>query len=166
MAGSDSRIPISKTYKIFIDGKFPRTESGRYFTLENDGRLIANMCRSSRKDLRNAVVACRSAFGGWSSFNSYLRGQILYRISEILEGRREQFITELVIQGVSKRKAKREVFKSIDRLVYYAGWADKYQQIFSSVNPVSSPHFNFSMLEPVTICQIAPPFVLTLLIPK
>ena len=158
MAASTSRVPVAKTYKIYIDGKFPRTESGRYFTVENDdGDVIANVCRSSRKDFRNAVVAARKAFPGWSNASAYLRGQILYRIAEMLEGRRDQFITELVIQGSAKRRARQEVDASIDRLIYYAGWSDKYQQIFSAVNPVSSSHFNFSVLEPTGVVALLAP---------
>lgn len=158
MAGAGSRVPVAKTYKIYIDGKFPRTESGRYFTLENDdGAVIANICRGSRKDFRNAVVAARNAFSGWSGASAYLRGQILYRIAEMLEGRKEQFVAELVLQGVSKRNAKKEVEASIDRLIYYAGWSDKYQQIFSAVNPVSSAHFNFSVLEPTGVVSVLAP---------
>ena len=104
MAGSGTRVPVDKTYKIYIDGKFPRTESGRYFVLaDSDGAVLANMCRGSRKDFRNAVVAARKAFSGWSGANAYLRGQILYRIAEMLEGRSEQFVTELTSQGLSKR---------------------------------------------------------------
>ena len=158
MAGSTSRMPVAKTYKIYIGGKFPRTESGRYFTIDGgDGSVIANICRGSRKDFRNAVVAARKAFPGWSGASAYLRGQILYRIAEMLEGRAEQFVAELVLQGVSKRRARKEVDVSIDRLIYYAGWSDKYQQIFSAVNPVSSPHFNFSMLEPTGVVSVLAP---------
>ena len=158
MAKTAERVSVAKTYKIYIGGKFPRTESGRYFTLSNSrGVVIANVCRGSRKDFRNAVVAARSAVAGWSSASAYLRGQILYRIAEMLEGRREQFIAELELQGVSKRKASTEVDASIDRLVYYAGWADKYQQVFSAVNPVSSSHFNFSVLEPTGVVAIMAP---------
>jgi acyl-CoA reductase-like NAD-dependent aldehyde dehydrogenase len=158
MATSGSRVPVAKTYKIYIDGKFPRTESGRYFALENaDGVLIANVCRGSRKDFRNSVVAARAAFAGWSAASAYLRGQILYRIAEMLEGRSEQFVSELKLQGVSKRRAQQEVEASIDRLIYYAGWSDKYQQIFSSVNPVSSSHFNFSVLEPTGVVAMLAP---------
>ena len=158
MAASGTRVPVAKTYKIYIDGKFPRTESGRYFALENsNGDSIANICRGSRKDFRNSVVAARTAFGGWSATSAYLRGQILYRIAEMLEGRSEQFVTELMLQGESKRRARNEVDASIDRLIYYAGWSDKYQQIFSSVNPVSSSHFNFSVLEPTGVVSILAP---------
>lgn len=158
MAGATSRVPVEKTYKIYIGGKFPRTESGRYFPLaDGNGNVIANICRGSRKDFRNAVVAARGAFQGWSSAAAFLRSQILYRIAEMLEGRRDQFIDELVVQGLSKRRAKKEVDLSIDRLIYYAGWADKYQQIFSSVNPVSSSHFNFSVMEPTGVVSILAP---------
>jgi acyl-CoA reductase-like NAD-dependent aldehyde dehydrogenase len=158
MVSTASRVAVAKTYKIYIDGKFPRTESGRYFPLEDkDGNVLANVSLSSRKDFRNAVVAARNAFGKWSGASAYLRGQILYRIAEMLEGRREQFIAELVTQGVTKRRAAAEVDASTDRLIYYAGWADKYQQIFSAVNPVSSSHFNFSMLEPTGVVAIIAP---------
>ncbi len=153
-----ARLPIAKTYKIYIGGKFPRTESGRCYALARDGGpVIANVCRSSRKDFRDAVVAARQAFGAWSGASAYLRGQILYRIGEMLEGRSEQFVAELGLQGLSKRRAHTEVIAAIDRLVYYAGWADKYQQIFSAVNPVSSSHFNFSVLEPTGVVAILAP---------
>jgi acyl-CoA reductase-like NAD-dependent aldehyde dehydrogenase len=153
-----SRLPVAKTYKIYIGGKFPRTESGRYFKLEGkQGQVIANVCRGSRKDFRNAVVAARKAQSGWAQTSAYLRGQILYRIAEMLEGRREQFVAELVLQGATRRGAAKEVDLSIDRLIYFAGWADKYQQVFSAVNPVSSSHFNFSVLEPTGVVSIIAP---------
>ncbi len=152
------RIAVAKTYKIYIDGKFPRTESGRYFTLEDKrGNVIANMCRSSRKDFRNSVVAARKAQTSWAKASAYLRGQILYRIAEMLEGRREQFVSELVLQGATNRAAENEVDTSIDRLIYFAGWADKFQQVFSAVNPVSSSHFNFSVLEPTGVVSMLAP---------
>ncbi|MBJ90038.1 MAG: aldehyde dehydrogenase [Woeseia sp.] len=158
MVGPHSRVPVAKTYKIYIDGKFPRTESGRYFPLKDvDDQVVANLCRSSRKDFRNAVVSARKAFPNWSSASAYLRGQILYRIAEMLEGRRDQFISELVLQGLSKRRARKEVEASIDRLIYFAGWSDKYQQVFSAVNPVNSSHFNFSVLEPTGVVSILAP---------
>ncbi|MEJ2298976.1 MAG: aldehyde dehydrogenase family protein, partial [Woeseiaceae bacterium] len=122
-----ARIPVAKTYKIYIDGKFPRTESGRYFALEDArGSVLANVCRGSRKDFRNAVVAARKAQPAWAGASAYLRGQVLYRIAEMLEGRRDQFVAELALQGVSQRAAEKEVDLSIDRLIYFAGWADKY----------------------------------------
>ena len=158
MATTAARLPVAKTYKIFIDGKFPRTESGRYFALEDKkGALIANVCQGSRKDFRNSVVAARKAQAGWAKASAFLRGQILYRIAEMLEGRRDQFVAELVLQSVSPAAAQKEVDASIDRLIYYAGWADKYQQIFSTVNPVSSSHFNFSVLEPTGVVSILAP---------
>jgi acyl-CoA reductase-like NAD-dependent aldehyde dehydrogenase len=152
------RIAVAKTYKIYIDGKFPRTESGRYFALtDKRGKVIANVCRSSRKDFRNAVVAARKAQAGWAAASAYLRGQIIYRIAEMLEGRREQFTAELALQGSTPAQAAREVDTAIDRLIYYAGWSDKYQQVFSSVNPVASSHFNFSVLEPTGIVAVIAP---------
>ena len=143
---------------MYIGGKFPRTESGRYFTLKNTkGEEVANMCKGSRKDFRNAVVEARKAFEPWSNKTAYNRSQILYRIAEMLEGRRAQFIDELMQMGSTKKQAEEEVFTSIDRLIYYAGWADKYQQISSSVNPVSGAFFNFTVLEPTgVVTAIAP----------
>ena len=158
------RLDIMKTYKIYIDGKFPRTESGRYYTLENSsGKTIANICESSRKDFREAVVAARKAQPGWSSKSAYNKAQILYRIAEMLEGRRDQFISELKEQGSSNSQAEKEINLSIDRLVYYAGWCDKFQQVFSSVNPVESSHFNFSVPEPMGVISILSPESLGLL---
>ena len=150
-----SRLEVLKTYKIFIGGQFPRTESGRYYTpLDSKGKALANICLSSRKDVRNAVVAARKAFGPWSERSAFNRGQILYRIAEMLEGRQAQFVDELMRQGSSKLAATNEVNLSIDRIVYYAGWCDKYNQVVSSVNPVSSSHFNFSSLEPMGVVGI------------
>jgi len=150
-----SRIDVLKTYKIFIGGQFPRTESGRYYTpLDSKGKALANICLSSRKDVRNAVVAARKAFGPWSERSAFNRGQILYRIAEMLEGRQAQFVDELMRQGSSKVAATNEVNLSIDRIVYYAGWCDKYNQVVSSVNPVSSSHFNFSSLEPMGVVGV------------
>lgn len=150
-----SRIEVLKTYKIFIGGQFPRTESGRYYPLMNSkNETIANICLSSRKDYRNSVSAARSAFSGWSERAAFNRGQILYRIAEMLEGRKEQFVKELVSQGIKAKQAEEEVSASIDRLVYYAGWCDKYQQIYSSVNPVASSHFNFSVPEPMGVIAV------------
>jgi len=153
-----SRIDIMKTYKLYIGGKFPRTESGRYFAVHNKKEeLLANMCLASRKDFRNAVVAARKAQSAWQNTTALNKGQILYRIAEMLEGRKDQFIKELEIQGTSTKKAKEEVAAAIDRLVYYAGWSDKFQQIFSAVNPVSSAHFNFSTPEPMGVISIVAP---------
>jgi acyl-CoA reductase-like NAD-dependent aldehyde dehydrogenase len=153
-----ARIEILKTYKLFIGGQFPRTESGRFYALKNTkGTSIANICLSSRKDVRNAVQAARKAFGGWSEKTAFNRGQILYRIAEMLEGRRDQFIAELQVQGVGKTKAEKEVEIAIDRIVYYAGWCDKYNQVLSAVNPVSSSHFNFSVYEPTGVVGVFAP---------
>lgn len=153
-----SRLNVNKTYKIFIGGKFPRTESGRYYPVnDKKGNLVANACLSSRKDFRNAVVASRKAFDSWSGATALNRGQILYRLAEMLEGRKNQFEAEIQAMGSSESKAKKEVEEAIDRLVYYAGWSDKYQQIYSAVNPVSSPHFNFSVPEPTGVVAIIAP---------
>jgi acyl-CoA reductase-like NAD-dependent aldehyde dehydrogenase len=152
------RLNVLKTYKIYIGGQFPRTESGRYYAAKNSkGEVLANMCMCSRKDFREAAVAARTAFGGWSARSAFNRGQILYRIAEMLEGRKAQFIDELILQGAKKQQAINEVETSIDRLIYYSGWCDKYQQIFSSVNPVSSAHFNFSQLEPMGVAAVIAP---------
>mgnify|MGYP003330813874 CR=1 FL=1 len=152
------RLTVLKTYKIYIGGQFPRTESGRYYTaMSPKGEHLANMCLCSRKDVRDAIGTARGAFGGWSSRSAFNRGQILYRIAEMLEGRKVQFIEELMQQGSSRIAAEKEVSLSIDRLIYYSGWCDKYQQIFSSVNPVASSHFNFSALEPMGVITIVAP---------
>ncbi len=151
------RLEVLKTYKIYIGGKFPRTESGRYYTPENKkGEQLGNICLSSRKDVRNAVVAARKAFGGWAERPAFNRSQILYRIAEMLEGRKGQFVDELVFQGASQKDANAEVELSIDRLIYYAGWCDKINQVLGSVNPVSSSHFNFSVTEPTGVVGVVP----------
>lgn len=153
-----SRLEILKTYKLYIGGQFPRTESGRFYTpTDAKGNPLANVCLASRKDFRNAVVAARKAFGSWSERAAFNRGQILYRIAEMLEGRRAQFEEEIIKQGKSAKEAKQEVDLSIDRLVYYTGWCDKYQQVFSAVNPVASSHFNFSVLEPTGVVGVIAP---------
>ena len=153
-----SRIPVNKTYKLYIGGKFPRTESGRYFKLQNSsGEVIANVCRGSKKDIRDAVVAARKGFQEWSKKTAYNTGQILYRIAETLEGRKAQFTETLCLQGMKPAAAFNEVTEAIDRIVYYAGWCDKYRQIFSTVNPVESSHFNFSYPEPTGVVTIIAP---------
>lgn len=152
------RITVLKTYKLYIGGQFPRSESGRYYSVLNSkNQIIANACLSSRKDFRNAVVAARVAFAGWSDKTSFNRGQILYRVAEMLEGRKTQFTEELMKQGLSKKEAVQEVELSIERWVYYSGWCDKYQALFSSVNPVASPHFNFSVPEPMGVVSVIAP---------
>lgn len=155
---SSKRLEVLKTYKIYIGGQFPRTESGRYYVPTNaDGKKLANVCLSSRKDFRDSVVSARSAYGGWSTRAAFNRGQILYRMAEMLEGRKAQFIDELIQQDSSKGKAEKEVNLAIDRLIHYAGWCDKYQQLFSAVNPVASSHFNFSVPEPTGVVSIIAP---------
>lgn len=147
-----NRLSVQKTYKLFIGGKFPRTESGRYYEQKDAaGNLLANMCLASRKDFRNAVVAARGAFGGWGARSAFNRSQILYRIAEMLEGSRAQFVKELTLMGASNPEAEIEVNQSVDRLIYYAGWCDKYMQVFSAVNPVASSHFNFTVPEPTGV---------------
>lgn len=151
-------MKVLKTYKIFIGGQFPRTESGRHYSIKNDkDELIANMCLSSRKDFRNAVVAARKAQGGWAAKTAYNRSQILYRLAEMLDARKASFIEEMMDLGLTKKAAEHEVTASVDRLVYYAGWCDKYTALFSSVNPTASAHFNFSVHEPSgVIAAVAP----------
>jgi acyl-CoA reductase-like NAD-dependent aldehyde dehydrogenase len=158
MATTEKRLEVLKTYKIYIGGQFPRTESGRYYIATNKkGENVANVCLGSRKDFRDAVVAARNAFGGWSGRAAFNRGQILYRIAEMLEGRKAQFIDELIKQDSTRVQAENEVNLCIDRLIYYSGWCDKFQQLFSSVNPVASSHFNFSVPEPTgVVAAIAP----------
>jgi len=153
-----NRIDVKKTYKTYINGKFTRTESGRYYPVKTkDDKLRANMCRCSRKDVREAVVAARNALEGWKSRTAYNRGQIIYRIAEVLETRKDSFVDELKQAGYTSRKAVNEVEITIDRLIYYAGWTDKYQQVFSTVNPVASAHFNFSVPEPMGVTGIIAP---------
>ena len=153
-----NRLDIRKTYKLYINGKFSRTESGRYSKWTSpDKSVIINVCRGSRKDFRNAIVAARKSFDGWSNLSAFNRGQILYRIGEMLEGRRDQFINELMIQGSTNKEAEQELKQSIDRLIYYAGWTDKFQQIFSRVNPVSMPYFNFTVPEATGIVAVIAP---------
>lgn len=143
------RLEVLKTFKIYINGAFPRTESGRYYVPTNSkGERLGNICLSSRKDIRNAVVAARKAQEAWAGRSAYNNSQILYRIAENLESRKAEFV-DLVSkeQSITAVKAKEIVETSIDRLIYFAGWSDKFQQLFSSVNPVASSHFNFSMVE-------------------
>ncbi len=155
---SSKRLEVLKTYKLYIGGQFPRTESGRYYILINSaGKKLANVCLGSRKDFRDAVVAARGAFGKWADRAAFNRSQILYRMAEMLEGRKAQFIDELIQQDATKAKAEKEVNLAIDRLIYYAGWCDKYQQLFSAVNPVASSHFNFSVPEPTGVVSIIAP---------
>jgi acyl-CoA reductase-like NAD-dependent aldehyde dehydrogenase len=151
----NERLPVMKTYKIYIGGKFPRTESGRYYQPKGaDGKPLANVCRSSRKDVRDAVIAARGAVGGWAGRSAFNRAQILYRIGEMLEGRREQFVHEIMLHGQTREHSEARVSAAIDRWLYYAGWCDKYQAVFSSVNPTNSSHFNFSVYEPTGVVGV------------
>jgi len=153
-----NRIDILKTYKTYVGGAFPRSESGHTYALKNkSGDTIANVCRCTRKDIRDAMVKARSAQKGWQNRSAYNRGQILYRIAEMLEGRKEQFLNEMDQMGINKKTARQEVELSIDRLIYYAGWTDKISQVYGSVNPVASSHFNFSIPEPTGVVGIVAP---------
>jgi acyl-CoA reductase-like NAD-dependent aldehyde dehydrogenase len=149
---SPEGIAVMKTYKLFIGGAFPRTESGRFYPIRNGSdELIANVCLSSRKDFRNAVVAARKAQAGWGAKSAYNRSQIIYRIAEMLQQREELFVKEMKDLGYTDINAKEEFSASVDYLVHFAGWCDKYVQVFSSVNPVASSHFNFSVPEPMGV---------------
>ncbi|MGW7007631.1 aldehyde dehydrogenase family protein [Streptomyces sp. NPDC054933] len=153
------RLNVLKTYKLFVGGKFPRSESGRVYEVSDPkGNWLANAPLASRKDGRDAVVAARKAFGGWSGATAYNRGQILYRIAEMLEGRREQFVREVAeAEGLSKSKAAAVVDAAIDRWVWYAGWTDKIGQIAGSANPVAGPYFNLSTTEPTGVVAVLAP---------
>lgn len=160
------RLEIPKMYKLLIGGKFTRTESERYLEAVNPrtGKKICNYSRASRKDLRNSVVAARSGFNEWSGRTAYERGQILYRLAEMLEGRKEQFIEEVFLSTLqTKAECRKEVVKSIDRIIYYAGFCDKWMQLAGSVNPVQSGYFNFSVPEPTGIAGIILPETLSFL---
>lgn len=148
-----SRLTIPKTYKLFIGGKFPRSESGHTFEVSTPkGEFLANAAAASRKDARDAVVAARGAFAGWSGLTAYNRGQVLYRVAEVLEGRTEQFVEEIRrSEGVSARAATAQVENSIDTWVWYAGFADKYAQVAGNGNPVSGPYFNLSTPDPMGV---------------
>jgi len=151
-SANNGRLDVRKTYKMLIGGAFVRSESGRALDVEAPGgKWLGHVCRASRKDFRNAVVAARKAAEGWAGTSAYLKGQILYRAAEMLEGRASGFREVLQSIGLSSAAAKAEVSAAVDLLVYYAGWSDKYLQIFGSVNPVSSPHFNFSVTEPMGV---------------
>ncbi|MEO8908376.1 MAG: aldehyde dehydrogenase family protein [Microbacteriaceae bacterium] len=154
-----SRLAIPKTYKLYIGGAFPRSESGRtYEILSAKGQFLANAAKASRKDARDAVRAARGAVAGWSSATAYNRGQVLYRIAELLEGRRAQFIDEVVqSEALKARDAEAQVDEAIDRWVWYAGWADKFVQVTGSGNPVAGPFFNLSVPEPTGVVAIVAP---------
>lgn len=150
------RKPVLKTYKLFINGAFPRSESGHFYPVRHPKMgLLANAALASRKDLRDAVAAARRAFPGWSGKTAYNRGQILYRVAEMVEARKQEFVDQIVsLTGVTRGAGLREVVSSVDRLIWYAGWADKYQQIFGSSNPVAMPYFNFTMPEPTGVVGV------------
>ncbi len=153
------RLSVLKTYKLYVGGKFPRSESGRvYEVTDAKGKWLANAPLSSRKDARDAVVAARKAFGGWSGATAYNRGQILYRIAEMLEGRRDQYVAEVAdAEGLSKSKAAAQVDAAIDRWVWYAGWTDKITQVVGGGNPVAGPFFNLSSPEPTGVVAVLAP---------
>lgn len=153
------RLDVRKTYKMFVGGAFIRSESGRSLTaLDRDGGALDNFCHASRKDLRDAVVAARSATGGWAKKTAYLRGQILYRAAEMLENRAAALTEEIVRStGAAENKARAEVNLAIDRLVHFAGWTDKFAQVFGAVNPVASSHFNFTVPEPTGVVAVLAP---------
>ncbi len=153
------RIAVRKTYKLYIGGAFPRTESGRaYEIFDAKGRLLANACRGTRKDIRDAVRAARRAQPGWAAKTAFNRSQILYRIAELMEGRRDQFVAEVMAaEGVGRARATRLVDAATDRWVWYAGWADKFSQVVGTVNPVAGSYFNFSIPEPTGVVGVIAP---------
>ncbi|MFJ4034113.1 MULTISPECIES: aldehyde dehydrogenase family protein [Streptomyces] len=156
---TEPRLSVFKTYKLYVGGKFPRSESGRvYEVTDSKGNWLANAPRSSRKDARDAVVAARKAFGGWSGATAYNRGQVLYRVAEMLEGRREQFVREVAeAEGLSRAKAAAVVDAAVDRWVWYAGWTDKIAQVVGGANPVAGPYFNLSSPEPTGVVAVLAP---------
>jgi acyl-CoA reductase-like NAD-dependent aldehyde dehydrogenase len=158
-AAAHDRLRVRKTYKLYIGGAFPRSESGRSYPVHSSsGDLLAHAAQASRKDLRDAVVAARKAFPAWSAATAYNRGQVLYRVAEMLDGRREQFAAEVAAaEGGAGGEATAQVDAAIDRWVWYAGWSDKYAQVAGSSNPVSGPYFNFSLPEPSGVVGIVAP---------
>jgi acyl-CoA reductase-like NAD-dependent aldehyde dehydrogenase len=157
--GTNGRLPVLKTYKLYVGGQFPRTESGRsYLVRSADGDPLANACRASRKDLRDAVRVARAASGPWAARTAMNRGQILYRVAELMEGRFDQFTAEVATaEGIDPRRAREVVGRAIDRWVWYAGWADKIAQVLGSSNPVGAPYFNFTIPEPTGVVGIVAP---------
>jgi aldehyde dehydrogenase (NAD+) len=153
-----NRLPITKTPKVYVGGAFIRSESGRTFAIKDaGGRFFANVPQCTRKDLRNAVEAAAKAGPGWAKRTPYNRGQILYRLGEMLEARKADMADTLLLGGVSKSAAAKEITAAVDRLIYYAGWADKYEQVLGSVNPVAAPYFNFTVTEPMGIVGVIAP---------
>jgi acyl-CoA reductase-like NAD-dependent aldehyde dehydrogenase len=156
---SEARTEVRKTYKLYVGGAFPRSESGRsYPVYDSKGGFLANAAHASRKDARDAVQAARTAFGGWSTRTPYNRGQVVYRVAEVMEGRRAQLVDEVQrSEGVTRRQAEASVDASVDRLVWYAGWADKIAQVVGGTNPVAAPFFNFSLPEPTGVVAVVAP---------
>jgi len=154
-----THIAVPKTYKLFVNGAFPRSESGRVYEVTTPkGAFLANAAQASRKDARDAIVAARAAVSGWSGATAYNRGQVLYRVAEVLEGRRAQFEDEITAQeGISRRDAAAQIDETIDRWVWYAGWSDKYAQVAGNANPVAGPYFNISVPEPTGVVAIIAP---------
>ncbi|GAA3539557.1 aldehyde dehydrogenase family protein [Amycolatopsis ultiminotia] len=150
---------MAKTYKLYLGGKFPRSESGRVYPVtDTAGKFLANAAHASRKDLREAVVAARKAFPGWSSATAYNRGQVLYRVAEVLEGRRDQFTAEVAAsEGLSAKRAESQVDAAIDRWVWYAGWTDKIASVLGAANPVAGPYFSFTVPEPTGVVGVLAP---------
>ena len=159
MPGTEDRLPVLRTYKMYVGGAFPRTESGRtYLVSDVDGMPLANACRASRKDLRDAVRIARAAAPGWAGRTAFNRGQILYRVAEVLEGRTDQFVAEVMAaEGVRVGDARTLVGRAIDRWVWYAGWTDKIGQVLGSANPVAAPYFNFTIPEPTGVVGLVAP---------
>jgi acyl-CoA reductase-like NAD-dependent aldehyde dehydrogenase len=159
MSPNNSRVDVRKTYKLYIGGAFPRSESGHsYEVTDGKGRFVANAALASRKDARDAVVAARKAFGGWSTRTAYNRAQILYRVAEVMEDRRPQFVQAIVqSEGLSASRADKALDEAIDRLVWYAGWADKITQVVGNANPVAGPFFNLSTPEPTGVVAVLAP---------
>jgi acyl-CoA reductase-like NAD-dependent aldehyde dehydrogenase len=153
------RLEVRKTYKLYVGGKFPRSESGRsYEVTDAKGRFLANAALASRKDARDAVVAARKAQPGWAGATAYNRGQVLYRVAEVMEGRRSQFVEDVQrAEGLTVRRAETAVDAAIDRWVWYAGWADKLAQVLGGTNPVAGPYFNFSIPEPTGVVAVVAP---------
>lgn len=153
------RVAVAKTYKLYLGGGFPRSESGRtYQVTDAKGRFLANAAQASRKDVRDAVSAARKAFGGWSSATAYNRGQVLYRVAEMMEGRREQFVSEVAAaEGLGTKRAQGSVDAAIDRWVWYAGWTDKIHAVLGAANPVAGPYFSFTVPEPTGVVGVFAP---------
>lgn len=162
---SDTRVTVAKTYKLYVGGAFPRSESGRSYPVSDaKGAFLANAAQASRKDARDAVVAARKAFAGWSGATAYNRGQVLYRVAEMLEGRREQFAAEVAAsEGVAPRRAQSLVDAAVDRWVWYAGWTDKLAAVLGAANPVAGPYFSFSVPEPTGVVAVLAPQASSLL---